>query len=139
MTVLTSSSFRRFLLRARIFVYLFAAAAVVYLAWRFDTVTLPEEGCSPVRSLQPGARLFVDLHPGVIVDGDRLLFSDENGELLLGVVAPLPESAPPEFAERAAAGELWIVADDPTCPARDSRALGPIPLDRVAGRVFLAL
>ena len=29
MTVLTSSSFRRFLVRARIFVYLFAAAGVV--------------------------------------------------------------------------------------------------------------
>lgn len=134
-----STAARRFLARARVGLYAVVALAVVYLAWRFDTLTLPSEGCSPIRSIAPGARIFVDLHPGAIQDGDRLIFRDEAGELLLGIAEPVPESAPDEFHARVAAGALWIVADDPACPARDSRVLGPIPRDAVAGRVFLAL
>jgi hypothetical protein len=136
---MNSTSVRRFLARARIGLYAFAALAIVYLGWRFDTLTLPEEGCSPIRSIAPGARLFVDLHPRTIDPGDRLLFRAADGELLLGVAFAPPESAPPEYGARVAAGEIWIVADDPGCPARDSRALGPIPRERVEGRIFLAL
>jgi hypothetical protein len=134
-----STAFRRVLARARLGVYAFVALAVVYFARRYKTLTLPSEGCSPIRSIAPGARIFVDLHPGELHVGDRMIFRAADGELLLGVIAEPPESAPPEYAARVAAGELWIVADDPACPAKDSRALGPIPPAQIAGRVFLSL
>ena len=134
-----STAVRRGLARARIGVYALVAVAIVYFAWRYDTLKLPSEGCSPIRSIAPGARIFVDLHPGELHLGDRMIFRAADGELLLGVIAEPPASAPPEYLARVAAGELWIVADDPTCPARDSRALGPIPAERIAGRVFLSL
>ncbi|MEM7309745.1 MAG: hypothetical protein AAF682_23925 [Planctomycetota bacterium] len=125
--------------RARIGLYVVAAAAVLYLSLRFDVTGLPTEGCTPVRDIPPGSRLVVDLHASTLFEGDAVLFRAADDELLLGLVGVLPPTAPETFAERVGAGELWIVADNESCPARDSRALGPIPRDRVVGKVFLSL
>jgi hypothetical protein len=129
---------RQFLRRARPWIYALVVLAVAYLAIRFDTISLPEEGCSPVRAIAPGARILVDVRPGELALGDAVLFRSEGAALLLGLVAELPESAPQGYHQRVQAGELWIVADNPLCPARDSRALGPISCEDLAGRVVLA-
>ncbi len=129
---------RTFVRYARYAVYAFVVVALGYLVLRFDMITLPEEGCSPLRSISPGDRLVVDLWPGRLAEGDPVLFRDESGKLLLGKVGTVPETAPESYAAAVAAGAYWIVADDPRCPAPDSRALGPIDAEAIAGKVFLA-
>ena len=113
--------------------------ALIYLGLRFTVTGLPDEGCSPVMRLQPGDWLLVDLRPGSLEHGDALLFSDGEGELLLGLLGPVPATAPAEHLAAVEAGDLWIVADNPNCPARDSRALGPIPAEQLRGRIVLGL
>ena len=34
-------------------------------------------------------------------------------------------------------GEIWVLGDNPGAGSVDSRALGPIPADRVRARLFL--
>ena len=41
----------------------------------------------------------------------------------------------PEAALALAEGALWILVDREDCPGRDSRELGPVAPDRVAGRI----
>lgn len=134
---MNSSAVRRLLRRWRLWLYAPVILAVVYLVVRFDTISLPEEGCSPVRAIAPGARILLDLRPAEVGLGDAVLFRSADTALLLGVVAELPQSAPQGYHQRVQAGELWIVADNPSCPARDSRALGPVSRADLAGRVVL--
>ena len=136
---MSSAAVVRGLRKARVGIYATVVLAILYLVWRYDSITLPEEGCSPVRSIAPGARLVIDLHPGTLATGDTVIFRAEDGELLLGVVGVVPDSAPPEMQASVADGALWITADQPKCPAKDSRLLGPIPRASIAGKVFLSL
>lgn len=107
--------------------------ALLGLAWiygRFDLVTLPSEGCTPLFDLEPGDRVLVDRCPPNLATGHGVLFSDGGGRLLLGRISR---------AAAVAAGELWILTDDPSCPGDDSRQLGPVPVDRVRGRILFPL
>ena len=107
--------------------------ALLGLAWiygRFDLLTLPTEGCTPLFDLEPGDRVLVDRRPQQLSIGHGVLFSDGDGRLLLGRVSD-------DVA--VADGELWILTDDPACPGDDSRQLGPVPADRVRGRILFPL
>lgn len=128
----------RLLRRARFTIYAVAAAALVYLVLRFDLTTLPQEGCSPLRSIEPGASLWVDLWPRDLVPGDQVVFRGPGGELLLGAVATVPASAPEEVWRAVEAGALWIEGNVADCPSRDSRILGPIEVEAVEGRILLS-
>ncbi len=107
--------------------------ALLGLAWiygRFDLLTLPSEGCTPLFDLDPGDRVLIDRRPKRLNAGHGVLFSSGDGRLLLGRVSA--EVAVP-------ADELWIETDDPACPGDDSRSLGPIPREQVRGRVLFPL
>lgn len=128
---------RLLLRRIRIVVYGIVIVLVVTMVWRFDVISLPEEGCSPLRRLAPGDRIVVDVHPGELREGDVVFFRAGAGEIRFGEVQPVPPSAPEETWAAVAAGALWIVGDDADCPARDSRVLGPIEREAVEGRLVL--
>ena len=107
--------------------------ALLGLAWiygRFDLVALPSEGCTPLFDLEPGDRVLVDRRPPNLATGHSVLFSDDRDRLLLGRISG---------AVAVAAGELWILTEDPLCPGDDSRQLGPVPVDRVRGRILFPL
>lgn len=117
----------------RVFRVISVGGALLGLAWiygRFDLLTLPSEGCTPLYDLEPGDRVLVDRRPAQLAVGHGVLFSSGDGRLLLGRVSD---------AAAVAAGEYWIETDDPACPGDDSRALGPIPRDRVRGRILFPL
>lgn len=140
-----NASARRALRRLRLAGWAAALLAALYLVWRFDLARLPEGSCSPVLAVGEGDRMWLDTRPGAVGPGDVVLFRDPAGAgpdgrrvLLLGKVVEAPPSLPAAAARAVDAGALWIVADHPSCPARDSRLLGPIPADAVAARLLLA-
>lgn len=110
---------------------LYAACGLLYLGWRFELQKLPGEGISPLLDYRPGALLLIDRRKLAAQAGEALLFRDESGRLLLCRLAqkPVDESRP----------GLWVLADDPLAQLPDSRSLGPIPAERVVGRVVCAL
>jgi hypothetical protein len=120
---------RRALALLRRGLILYAFLALGYLVWRFELLTLPQTGCSPLTTVRPGAHLFVDGHARRYHEGDMLLFRDGTGRVLLARVAPRPDGVPPG---------LWVLTDAPDCPSPDSRTLGPIPKESWAGRVLFA-
>ncbi len=126
--------------RMRIISYSIVAAVIAVLVLRYDTVVLPEEGCSPLVEFDTGTRLLLDRWKTAEV-GDSVLF--RNGEdLLLGKIVEKPEF--PE-ANRPAGwasfddDHLWIVADAKDCPAVDSRGLGPVRRDAVVAVIAAGL
>ncbi len=123
---------RRLQRRLRNLCLLVAALCVGYLAWRYDTQTIPVGGCSPLMRFGPGNRLLVDQRPRGLRVGDALLFRGE-GRLLLGAV----ERVRPDGAAPTRVDAVWMVGDNPQCPARDSGQLGWIDVGQVAGRVLM--
>jgi len=119
---------RRLLTRFRRWTILLALAGAAYLGLRFDMVTLPPDGCSPVTRYDPGDRLVIDRHPGEVGPGDAVLVRGGDGLLHLVVVE----------ARRGDDGRLWCSADCPRCAAFDSSAAGWLEGEAVAGRDLLA-
>lgn len=103
---------------------------IAYLYGRYDLMTLPSAGCSPLYNLDPGDRLLLDRRPPQLAPGHSVLFADPDGRLLLGQVSD---------AVAVSAQELWILTQDPNCPGADSRQFGPVPKDRVRARVLFPL
>ena len=132
----------RALKRLRYAFWCAALLAAGYLVLRFETVTLPSEACSPLLSISPGARLWIDVFARAPIEGDIVLFRaadlddpEQPGALLLGRVEAPPLDLPTDVAQELAGGALWIVGDHPSCPVRDSRLLGPIPRAALEGRL----
>jgi len=123
--------------RLRLMVWGVAFAGMGYLLWRYESVRLPADGCSPLVELEPGASLLLDKSPGALHEDQIVLFRPPGEALLLGRVATLPASAPPEYWARLGAGEVWIESGLPGCPSPDSRVLGPISPEFIEGRVLL--
>lgn len=132
-------SARRWLRRTRIALYLVVAGIVLLGVLRFDLVTLPAEGCSPLRTFEPGDRLVIDRWFGELAPDDAVLFQEPDGELYLARVGTLPPSAPDGMHANVAVGALWLVTDVADCPSRDSRVLGPVDPAWVTGRIHLVL
>lgn len=125
--------------RTRIALYVVVLAAVVLGVLRYDLVSLPTQGCSPLRHFEPGDRLVVDRWVGDLDADDVVLFEEPSGELYLARVGTIPASAPAGMHAAVAGGNLWLVTDVPDCPSRDSRALGPVDPAWVRGRIHLKL
>jgi hypothetical protein len=106
-----------------------AAVGGLYLWNRYELIDLPAEGRSPLASLSPGNRLWVDLMPGRFVVGDVLFYSPPDGELSFGRVQRI-EAEPERY---------WVVVDAPDLVARSSEGLGWIPRDWIQGRLMMAL
>ncbi len=114
-----------------------AGAAVLYLIARFDMQSLPQDGCSPLFGVPPGAQLMIDRWAGAPEIGQSVLFESTPGQLHLGRVQPAPAGLTDEALVRLDAGELWIAVDDPACPGLDSRSLGPVSPDSVRGPIVI--
>jgi len=119
---------RRLLTRFRRWTMLLALTGAAYLGLRFDLVTLPPDGCSPVKRFEAGDRLVIDRHPGEVGPGDAVLVRAGDGRLHLVVVE----------AAREDDGRLWCSADCERCDALDSSTVGWMESGAVAGRVLLA-
>lgn len=114
---------QRWLSRATL---VFAALGGLYLWTRYEVLTLPSEGCSPLTRLAPGCVLWIDLRPGSLAPGDVVFFQLADGRLALAEV------------ERREAGRLWLVIDEESCPGESSATLGWIPEEHVHGRMIFA-
>lgn len=123
----------RILLFARRLLVLGTVAGGAYLWARYEWVTLPDEGCSPLVALAPGTTMLFDTRPRRLAVGSVVLFEGPDGQLLLGEIAD-PDRGP---AERPP-GALWVLTDDPDCPGLDSRTLGWIAPEAVRGRMVFA-
>lgn len=98
-----------------------------YLYWRYDTVRLPAEGCSPLLRYRAGSVLLVDRRPDAYRVGDAVFCTGPDG-LLLVAIEELGDS-----------GLCYVLTDDPDCPGTDSRSMGWIALEQCVGRVILSL
>ncbi len=132
-------SWKRWLARLRLLLYALILGLVGLFVWRFDSVRLPKEGCSPLWAFAPGDWLVVDVRPSSITVGDAILFRGPRGELLLARVVEPPRSAPPPIWEAYARGELWVEGEREDCPGADSRTLGVLGLEQVVGRIALVM
>ena len=126
--------------RVRVVLYVLTAGCLAVLALRYETIRLPEEGCSPLVQFTPGKRLLLDRWRGPKA-GDAVLFHSGT-DLLLGRVQAPPDDLPEKLPSSWSAFDdqhLWIVGDAPDCPALDSRTLGPIDRSDVAAVVAAGL
>jgi len=131
---------------ARFAVLLGLLAGGTFLAARFLALPWVVLGDSMEPALSRGDRVLVDLWtyrqraplPGEIV----LLEGPLPGEpVLIKRVATLPRAERPGIRERfwpdrgaASTGAAWVRGDN-EARSVDSRAFGPVPLDRIRGRV----
>lgn len=106
-----------------------AVAGGVYLWNRYELIDLPQEGQSPLKSLSPGNRLWVDLMPRTIVVGDVLFYAPPAGGLAFGRVERIEEEP----------RRYWVVIDVPELDAPSSEELGWISSEQVQGRLMMAL
>lgn len=109
-----------------------AALGLLYLGKRFEVVTLPEEGCSPLFAYPPGTGLLVDKRFGDLNEGDAVFFRVQAGALQIGRIRGIEQDSKGDPA-------YSILGDDERCPIPDSSSLGTFPRDRVAARVILAM
>ncbi len=105
-----------------------ALGVALYLGFRFDMVTLPQVGCSPVSRYSPGSRLLVDRRPPFWSLGDCVFVSGADGLVHLVLLG----SKSPE-------GEFWVETDMPDCPGADSALLGWLKPSELLGRVVMGL
>jgi len=113
---------------ARVFTLGAACCGAVYLGGRFDLVTLPREGCSPVQRYSPGSRLLIDRWAPEWVEGDCVFVADSSGVIHLVLLSE----------ERAGEG-WWTETDAKDCPGVDPSELGWVAEERLLGRVVLSL
>ena len=73
--------------RARLLTGLIALGAASYLGLRFDFVTLPPDGCSPVSRYSPGSRLLVDRWADGFREGDCVFVTEASGVVHLALAA----------------------------------------------------
>ncbi|MEM9799859.1 MAG: hypothetical protein AAGA20_05995 [Planctomycetota bacterium] len=107
---------------------LVAIGGLVYLVARFDLVSLPAEGCSPVAAYAPGDRVVVDRRTSGLAAGDAVFVRDQAGTMHLTTV----------LERRASDGALWCAPDVSDCPGFSSEESGWVSTDAVVGRVLLA-
>ena len=114
--------------RARLLTIAVAIGGAAYLGSRFDFVTLPVDGCSPVARFSPGSRLLVDRWAGSWSAGDRVFVSDASGVVHLGVLGASEAS-----------GSWHVTGDMPDCPGLFPASEDPIREESILGRVVLSL
>jgi len=105
-----------------------AGGALAYLGVRFDLLTLPEEGCSPVSRYAPGSRLLIDRWGGAWREGDCVFVSDEDGAIHITLLTA-----------HDGGGKWWTSTDVEDCPGVDPEAIGWVPEEAILGRVILGL
>jgi len=119
----------------------------IFLVTRFLAIPWAVLGDSMAPALRPGDRVLVDVwtyrqrppRPGEIV----LLEGPLPGQpVLIKRVAELPPGAAPGPRQRlwpdrgaGAAEHVWVRGDNAEHSV-DSRSFGPVPVDRIRGRVF---
>ena len=109
-----------------------SACCVAYLFLRYDFMTLPETGCSPLLRFTTGNRLLLDRWASEYVAGDAILFRGPDGLVFVGAVARI--SAGEAGVED---GALWVTTDNPDCPGQDSDDFGWIARESLAARIVL--
>ena len=114
--------------RARILTVAVASVCAVYLGARFDLMTLPMDGCSPVSRYSPGSRLLVDRWGCSLRDGDCVLVAEASGVVHLGILSAAEE-----------ANYWYVVGDSADCPGLFPRDEGPVSGASVLGRIVLTL
>jgi len=113
--------------RARLLTGLIALGAASYLGLRFDFVTLPPDGCSPVSRYSPGSRLLVDRWADGFREGDCVFVTEASGVVHLATL------------EAAGAPGSWSVqGDSADCPGLFPAAENPVTEGSVLGRVVLS-
>ena len=103
-----------------------ALSGLFYLYWRFELLSMPDHGCSPLMRFSPGSSLLVDKHPREYVTGDAAFFLSPRGSLHLGVVESVGRDG------------YWLSTDNPACEGEGSDELGVIVEARMQGRILFA-
>ena len=68
---MTPKQLQRLLSRATL---ILAALGGGYLWMRYEVLTLPESGCSPLAQVAPGSLMWIDLAPSALRAGDAVFF-----------------------------------------------------------------
>lgn len=111
--------------------WLLALAGIGYLLWRYDSVRLPAQGCSPMLRYAAGEPLIVDRRASGWSAGDAVFFRGPDDLLHLASI---------ERVEEAPAGgglRFWLTTDDRSCPAGSSETFGWIEGEALVARVIL--
>lgn len=105
-----------------------ALGVAIYLGSRFDVVTLPEVGCSPVSRYSPGSRLLVDRRPPFWSLGDCVFVAGADDLVHLVLLGSENQ-----------VGDFWVETDMPDCPGPDPALLGWVKPSELLGRVVMSL
>lgn len=95
-----------------------ALACLAYLAWRFESVTVPA-GIDPALGLAPGERLILDRRPTAVQDGDFVVHVDAGGlRHFARIVRAAVAGAAPRVHEAVGAGAATVLVDQAAIEAR---------------------
>jgi len=119
------------------FLLMALALAALFPATRFVAVGGVVAGGSMEPTLSPGDRVLVDLwtyrhRPPRI--GEVALLVGPGDELLVKRIARTPGETAALGASVRGDGRVWVVGDNPEM-SEDSRNFGPVPRERIRGRV----
>lgn len=119
---------RRLLRAVRVLTLLIAGYYAISLGTRYELLSLPEEGCSPVARYSPGTRLLVDRRSPHWEVGDCVFVEDGAGATHLVILA-----------EVNADGLYWTSTDVEGCPGVSASELGWLGENELLGRVVMSL
>ena len=105
-----------------------AALSALYLGCRFEFLSLPEEGCSPVSRYGAGCGLLVDRWVSDWEVGDCAFAQGVDGVVHLVILSGQND-----------AGCWWTASDVSECPGVVGEELGWLPEDRLVGRVVMGV
>ena len=114
--------------RARFLTVAIALGCALYLGSRFEFLTLPADGCSPVSRYAPGSRILVDRWAEPFMEGDCVFVTDASGVVHLGTLGAASERG------------LWhVLGDTVDCPGLFPAEEDPVSDEAILGRVVLSL
>jgi len=116
---------RQILRGVRALTLLLAGYYAISLGLRFELLSLPAEGCSPVARYSAGTRLLVDKRPPAWEVGDCVLVAGASHLVIL--------------ADVSAEGLYWTATDAMECPGVSGPELGWLREEQLLGRVVMSL
>ena len=105
---------------------LLALGGGFYLWQRYEVLPLAESGCSPLMSLSPGTKMWIDRRPSDLGVGDVLFYELPGGSISFG------------RCTRVDGNKFWIETDVESCPSQASDELGWLPRKRIHARLVMA-
>ena len=127
-SVMNVQNQRIFLKWMRLGTLFIAFCMALYIGTRYEVLTLPRDGCSPVGRYSPGTRVLVDRRPPFWAVGDCVFVESPDGLVHMVLLGSRNEE-----------GAFWTETDMPDCPGVEAEILGWVKPGELLGRIVMGI